>query len=383
MCNKFINGFLILFTAGIFLFNGCKSDDPVSPGPVVTPDAVYTQTNESGGNNIIMFSRSTDGNINLFSSFSTQGLGNGMGLGSQGALAFNDDRTYLFAVNAGSNDISVFAVSSSGLTFKNRTSSGGTTPVSVAVKGDLLYVLNAGGSGNISGFRIGAEGSLTAIAGSTKNLSNNGVGMAPGPAQVSFNPSRTLLVVTEKMSNKIITYTVNTDGTVTGPNIFSSVGITPFGFEFRNDEQIVVSEAFMGGIDSSAVSSYSVTAGGMISVISGPVFTTETAACWIVITGNGAYTYTSNTGSGTITGYSLNASGVLTILNAGGVTADIGAGTGPIDMALSSDSQFLYSLNSGNQTISSLRVNSSGSLTAINLSSITGLPVSAAGLICK
>ena len=361
-------------------FSGC-SDDPLTP-IFGTPDAVYTQTNQSGGNNIRMYSRGSDGNLTQINTYSTNGTGTGAGLGSQGALAFNADGTLLFAVNAGSNDVSVFSVTTTGLTFRSRTASGGTMPISVTVHNDLVYVLNAGGSGNISGFRVDSDGNLTAIGGATANLSNGGVGAAPGPAQVQFNPSGSVIVVTEKMSNRILTYTVNSNGTVSGPNINASVGMTPFGFDFRNDNQIIVSEAFGGGVDSSAVTSYSLS-GVNIGLISGPVFTTETAACWIVITSNRNYTYTSNTGSGTITGYSINAGGILTILNSNGITASTGTGSMPIDMALSSNSEYLYSLNSGNGSISVFRVNGDGSLTTVNTTTISGLPAGTTGLLAK
>lgn len=371
-----ILGFLLLAV----VITGC-SNDPITP-ILGTPDAVYTQTNQTGGNIIRMYFRGSDGNLTQINTYSTNGAGTGAGLGSQGALTFNADGTLLFAVNAGSNDVSVFSVTTAGLIFRSRTASGGTMPISVTVHNDLVYVLNAGGSGNISGFRVNSDGNLTAIAGATANLSNGGVGAAPGPAQVQFNPSGSVIVVTEKMSNRILTYTVNSDGTVSGPNINASVGMTPFGFDFRNDNQLIVSEAFGGATDSSAVTSYSLS-GTTVGLISGPVFTTETAACWIVITSNRNYTYTSNTGSGTITGYSINAGGVLTILTAGGVTASTGTGSMPIDMALSSNSEYLYSLNSGNGSISAFRVNGDGSLTTVNTTTISGLPTGTTGLLAK
>ena len=145
----------------------------------------------------------------------------------------------------------------------------------------------------------------------------------------------------------------------------------------------MVSEAFGGATDSSAVSSYNVGYDGTVSLIDGPVFTTETAACWVVVTKNNKYTYTTNTGSGTITGYSINYMGELTLLDADGVTADLGAGTSPIDMALSTNSQYLYCLNAGTHTISSLRVNGNGSLTPMNLSAVSGLPAGTAGILAK
>ncbi|RPI17393.1 MAG: 3-carboxymuconate cyclase [Ignavibacteriae bacterium] len=383
MSSKLLVPILAVLTAGLIFLSSCKElgiNPGVTSGP---PDAVYTQTNQVAGNYVSWYQRGADGSLTLKNAYTTEGTGTGMELGSQGALSYNDNRSLLVAVNAGSNDVSVFKVTGNGLEFKSRTPSGGFMPISVTVKGNLVYVLNAGSSGNISGFKITDDGTLTAIPNSTRNLSNGGMGDAPGPAQISFNTSGTVIVVTEKMSNKIITYTVNSDGTVNGPNIFPSAGKTPFGFAFRNQNQIIVSEAFEGMTDSSAMSSYTVNQDGSITWISGPVRTTETAACWVVITNSGSYSYTSNTGSGTITGYSLDSRGELTILNSDGITANVGMNTMPIDMALSNDSKYLYSLNSGNHTISVFSVNNNGSLTAVNLNAITGVAVGTTGIVAK
>jgi 6-phosphogluconolactonase (cycloisomerase 2 family) len=375
----------IFFVAGyMLLVPGCKKIEEIITPETESPNAVFIQTNQVSGNSVRMYARTSDGVISFLNSYSTQGNGTGTLLGSQGSMEFNEGRSYMFVVNAGTNDITSFAVNPTGLVFVNRIEAGGIMPVSVTVKGDLLYVLNAGGSGNINAFRIGNNGALSMIASSLRNLSNNGSGASPGPAQIAFNQSGSLLVVTEKITNKIVSYTVNGDGTAAGPNVFPSAGKTPFGFEFRNDNTIIVSEAFNGLPDSSTVSSYSINSSGTISLISGPVRTTETAACWVVITNNGQFTYASNTGSGTITGLGISGNGQLTMLNPDGVTANIGAGTMPIDMALTVNSQFLYCLNSGNHTISTFSVAvNNGALTVVNLSAITGLPSSSVGILAK
>src|SRR4029079_14381215 len=117
---------------------------------------------------------------------------------------------------------------------------------------DLLYVLNAGGSGNITGFNIGRHGTLTPISGSTRPLS----GGATGPAQVQFSPDGDLLVVTEKTTNLIDTYTVDRHGIANGPTTHPSSGATPFGFAFSKRGTLIVSEAIGGTPGLSAVSSY-------------------------------------------------------------------------------------------------------------------------------
>src|SRR2546427_6954958 len=133
-------------------------------GDLTGPGAVYTLTNQVGGNAVAVFARGADGRLTAAGTVSTGGTGTGASLGSQSAVAQSDDGRWLFAVNAGSNDVSVFSVSPAGLALASRTASGGTLPISLTVHGDVLYVLNGGGSGNISGFTLGASGDLTPIA---------------------------------------------------------------------------------------------------------------------------------------------------------------------------------------------------------------------------
>jgi 6-phosphogluconolactonase len=262
-----------------------------------------------------------------------------------------------------------------GLELLDRTASGGTRPVSIAVHRRLVYVLNAGGSGNVSGFVLDRDDNLQPLAGSTRPLSSS----SADAAQVAFSPDGGLLAVTEKATNVIATYTVGANGLVTGPNAQPSAGPTPFGFAFSRRGTLVVSEAFGGGPDASALSSYRAGAGGVLSAISSSVGTTETAACWVVITGNARFAYTSNTGSGTISGYRLSRAGALTLLDADGVTATTMAA--PIDLALTRNDRFLYSLDSGAGAISAFRVKADGSLAA--LAGASGLPAGANGLAAR
>ncbi|MGQ0539643.1 MAG: lactonase family protein [Gemmatimonadaceae bacterium] len=264
----------------------CVSRDATAPTPsqdIVrgsTPDnvvgAVYTLTNSATANVVRAFARASDGTLEFVADYPTGGQGNGAaGLGSQGAVIIAEQR-FLLAVNAGSNQISSFRIGGGGsLTLIETIPSGGTLPVSIASFGGLVYVLNAGGTDNVTGFRLDNSGDLTHIPGSTRPLS--GVGTAA--AQVGFHPSGRLLVVTEKATNKIDVYSVNKDGTLTGPTVHTSNGATPFGFEFSQRGYLVVSEAFGGMPDASATSSYSLDGAGSLNTISASIATFETAAC--------------------------------------------------------------------------------------------------------
>ncbi len=337
--------------------------------------AVFTLSNSAAGNAVIAFGRSADGSLTPAGSFATLGNGTGAGLGSQGAVALSDDGRFLFAVNAASNTITSFTVDGPSLTRVSTVASGGTLPISLTTHGSVLYVLNAGGTENITGFAIGSAGSLTVLAGSTRPLSGTGV----GPAQVGFDPSGRWLVVTEKNTNLIDVYAVAENGYASAPIVNPSAGQTPFGFAFNQQGVLIVSEAFGGAVDASAVSTYTLGGSGALGVVSASVPTTETAACWVAVTNNGKFAYAANTGSASVTGFEVRQAS-LAILNADGKTG--ATGTTPIDAAVTRNSQFLYTLTVGSRAISAFAVRQNdGSLSAV--AGAAGLPVGTVGLAAQ
>jgi 6-phosphogluconolactonase (cycloisomerase 2 family) len=335
--------------------------------------AVYVLTNSATENAVAVFDRSADGSLTPAGTVATGGQGAGSGLGSQGALAMSDDQRWLFAVNAGSDEVSVFRVRDDGLRLTDKVASGGDRPISLTVYDDLLYVLNAGDPGNITGFRLD-DGKLKAISGSTQPLSNSGSGAAPGPAQVQFNPDGDLLVVTEKATNLIDTYAVDEHGRAHSPKTYPSAGTTPFGFAFDKRDHLIVSEAFGGAVGASALSSYDVD-DSKLEVITASAPTHQTAACWVVVTKHGRYVYTTNAGSNAISAYRIGRDGALSLLGDGNAGA---TGQSPIDMGLSRNSRYLYALSGGSHSISIFRIKSDGSLTPQGEAG--GLPAGAVGV---
>ena len=337
--------------------------------------AVYTQTNAASGNSVLIYHRAASGALTSGGSVATGGNGSGAGLGSQGSVTLSADGDWLFVVNAGSNEVSSFAVDDDGgLTLRGKASSGGTLPISVTAHGDVVYVVNAGGAGNIAGLRLQPDGSLVPIAGSSRALSAAGA----GPAEVSFDPSGAWLVVTEKNTNKIDTWRVGADGLASGRVVNASAGITPFGFTFTSRGFLAVTEAFGGAVDASAVSTYTVNSNGTLSVITASAPTTETAACWIVSNNNGKFVYAANAGSASLTGFDVR-DGRLSILDGDGKTGQSGAS--PVDVAITQNSQVLYGLNNGSHTISIFGVSqSNGSLSA---GGAVGVPTGVVGLAAK
>jgi 6-phosphogluconolactonase len=325
------------------------------------------------GNAVMFFGRNGDGSLRAPVSYPTGGTGSGGGLGNQAGIALDAYAMHLYVVNAGSNSISVFDVEQDGLSLVQTIASGGTQPISLAVSDELLYVLNDGGVANISGFRVRRNGRLEPIANSTRSLSAD----APDAAQIGFSRNERRLIVTEKATNNIVTFRLDRRDTPEAPIVTASSGATPFGFYVNEKRgELIVSEAFGGAVDASAVSSYRLRR-GVPQTITASAPTTETAACWIALSGDGKFAYTSNTASNTISGYRLGRDGSLELLDADGVTAR--TGRGPIDLATRDGLDFLYSLDRPGAQVSFYRITSAGALEPLGVAS--GVPTSANGLV--
>jgi 6-phosphogluconolactonase len=327
--------------------------------------AVYVLSNGAAGNSVLVYARSADGSLTPAGSYATGGNGTGAGLGDQGALVLSADGGRLFVVNAASNSVSELQVTGNSLKLRAVVPSNGTTPLSVTVHGDLLYVLN--GSGSISGYRLAGNG-LEPIAGSTRQL---GAGTA-GPAQIEFSPDGSWLAVTEKASSTIDVFPVGADGVAGAPVTTASAGGTPFGFDIDAAGHLLVSEAV------GSASSYSVGADGHAGVISGAVVTHQAAPCWLIATKDGRFAYTANAGAGNISRFAIGSNGSLTLLDAGTAAASFGAGSHPLDLGVSPDGGFLYNLTDGLHQLNGFAIGADGTLTPVG--SLGGLPVGAEGI---
>jgi 6-phosphogluconolactonase len=355
--------------------------------------AVYAMTNAAAGNSILIFVRLADGTLaSPPISVATGGLGLGSTLNSQGSLILSPDARWLLAVNAGSNTVTVFSVSDTGLLLMSKTDSGGTTPTSIAIFGNVVYVLNAGVPGPpnapgtvvpcVAGFLLNTRnGSLDPIPGATQTLAG-----AVVPAEVAFAPDGKNLVVTDIPTNQIFTLSMHKDGVAAAPESHPSNGPNPFGFAFGTPDRLIVSEANgtpAGPTGFSSLSSYDATPNGDLRLITGSSSTENFLACWVVITENQNFVYASDTGSGVITGFELAPSGRLSILNT--ESASTGTGSTPMDLALGGHSHFLFSLNPANGaiagTITGYRIDANGSL--VSTGSVTDIPASAQGLAAR
>jgi DNA-binding beta-propeller fold protein YncE len=345
--------------------------------------AVYAMTNDSNGNNIIMYERAANGSLTQVGAFGTGGLGETTepddALGSQSPLILSADGEWLFAVNAGSNTISSFKVKKKELKLVDVMPSGGDFPVSLTFHGNLLYVLNAGGDGNITGFTVDSDGKLMALAGSTRSLNAGGINppfFLDSPAQIGFSPAGDKLVISVKSAvvgaPKFHVFAIDGNGLPSAQPVASASRV-PFGFVFDAHSNLIVAEPFGDGFPppgtKGAAGSYQIAADGSLVEISTPVGNNQTATCWIAITPDGRFAYTTNNGSASISSYSVAADGSLTLLNS--VAAS--AGSHPVDLAVTPDGGYLYNVNAGNGTVSIYQINTTdGTLTA--LGAVGGLP---------
>ncbi|MGB6386758.1 MAG: beta-propeller fold lactonase family protein [Terriglobales bacterium] len=336
--------------------------------------AVFVMTNAADHNEIIAYKRGADGSLMEGHSFQTGGRGSGGTtdpLASQGSLTLSQDHSLLFAVNAGSGNISVFQVHGASLSLLGKTPCGGSEPVAVAQYGNLVYVVNAGGSSDVVGFALEKDGRLKQIPGAIAYLSTGN----SGPGSLSFSPDGQFLLVTEKVTNNIDVFHVQINGTLGPIKVNASAGPGAFSVLFApNGAALVAETGPAGGDNASAISSYAVAANGTLSPISTSVPTLGAATCWSAITPNGSFVYTSNAGTSTISGFAISGTGALMPL-AGTILGTNPSGSTNLDIAISSEGKFLYSLNSGTGTVSIFAINQDGTLTS--LGDATGLSESA------
>jgi DNA-binding beta-propeller fold protein YncE len=333
-------------------------------------------TNKVHNNSVLVYERGADGSIALTQESLTMGAGTGVTLDplmSQGALSLCANGKVLLAVNPASGDLTSFNVTASGLEFASIVPSGGAFPVSVTCNSrGVVYVLNQLGAANISGFKLLDSGQLQPISLSTRDLAG---GPLAQPAQVSFTPDGTQLLVTEKGTNVIDVFAVRADGRTNGPGIEQSSGRTPFGFAFGPSGSVVVSEVENRLPLKAIVSSYQLAGSGLESV-SPTVRNDQSGACWVTITGTSAWVV--NTGTASISAFQIGADGTLTLVDP--AAAFTGDATSPIDLDATDDGKFLYVLKSSTGEIAAFQVNGT---TLTPLFTQPGLPLSIQGIVAQ
>jgi 6-phosphogluconolactonase (cycloisomerase 2 family) len=329
---------------------------------------VFVQTDNTAGNQVVAYNGGGNGSLTLAGTYDTGGLGGQLSgsvvdhLASQGSLTYDPGSALLYAVNAGSNTVSVFSVHGDQLALRQVVNSGGTFPVSVAVRGSLVYVVNAENGGSVQGY-VNFFGHLFAIPGS-----NRALGLDPTaspqyvntPGQVAFSPDGSQLIVTTKANgNDIDVFGVGRFGFLSpSPVVNSEPGVVPFGISFDAAGHLLIAEA-----GTNALATFALNPSGTVSPID-TVGTGQAATCWVAQAQG--FFYASNAGSGSVSQFSDSPSGTLAL------EGQTGTDPGTVDAAASVDGQYLYVQTGGNGIVDEFHVSSTGSLTEIGSVTVAG-----------
>jgi 6-phosphogluconolactonase (cycloisomerase 2 family) len=339
---------------------------------------VFVQTNEPAGNRIVVYTVAANARLEPAGSYATGGNGayalpgnESDTLASQGSLVYDAKHELLFAVNAGSDTVSTFKVHDDRLELEDVVESGGEFPASIAVHERIVYVLNAGGAGTVQGFRIAGH-KLEPIPQSARTLglaNTDPPFFLTSPGQVGFTPDGEQLIVTTKASGSMIdVFDVEKNGRLSAsPTHNVSATPVPFAFTFTPTGRLAMGEA-----GASTLTTYVVNPDGTVSDPKSQP-DGQAALCWILRVGD--YYYVSNTGSNTLSAYTIAASGQPALVGATGVVAT--TAPGPIDLTSPSGTSFLYA-QTGSGTVEEYQVNANGTLTPIG--AVTGLPPGMEGI---
>jgi 6-phosphogluconolactonase len=370
-------GSMLAATVGLFGAAAAASASTASPVTGYT----YVDGNTATANTIDAFARHADGSVTPLAGapFAAGGAGTSAGLASQGAIQATRDGRYLLAVDAGSNQVSVLRVTAHGVPVLvgHPVPSGGNQPVSIAIsRRGLVYVANSGtGGSNYAGFRLSAGGALSRIGGATYAVPDGS-----GLGDVFFNAPGDHLVGTRTGTSLIDSFVVRPGGRLLAApgSPFTGQGLGQLGAEFSpaRPAQLFVSNAH-NGAGLGTVSAYRDRLLGQLTPVSASPFADQqTAPCWVEISHDGRYLFTVNTGSDTVSSYSISASGSLTLIG----STPIAGGGGDIDARLSPDGRTLSVDGSAAHILSVFAV-SGGHLTEVP-SSPAPLPGSApSGLV--
>ena len=335
-------------------------------GPPGASSAVFVQTDDTAGNHVVAYHRAADGTLTPAGSYATGGRGGILAgsvvdhTASQGSLAYDPAHALLYAVNAGSDTITVFSVSGDRLTRREVLDSGGSFPVSVAVHGDLVYVLNALEGGNVRGFKV-IGSFLAPLPGSRRPL-----GLDPTetpqftstPGQAAFTPDGSQLVVTTKNNgNDIDVFGVGFGGRLSArPVVNPEPGTVPFAISFDQSGHLVIAEA-----GTNALATFALSSRGTVRLLN-EAGTGQAATCWV--TPAGPYLFASNAGSANVSGFISSAGGALTLLGS------TGTDPGTVDAAAAAG--FLYVQTGANGIVDEFAVGTGGSLAKIGSVTVPG-----------
>ena len=323
---------------------------------------VFVQTDATTGNQVVVYHHGEDGHLTRLAAYDTGGLGGVLGgsmvdhLASQGSLTFDRENHLLYAVNAGSDTVSVFAVQGDRLRLRQIIPSGGTFPVSIAAHDDTVYVLNALNGGSIQGYTV-EDGRLHLRHGWNRPLGLDPTAMPQftnTPGQVGFADwGRKLVVTTKANGDNVDVFALDDEGApAPAPVVTNLPNAVPFAFVTDPAGRTL----YLTEAGPNAVASFTVNRDGTLTPRQ-TAATGQQATCWITAVGD--LLYVSNAGSATVSIYRAGAGGSLEPIG----TAATDPGT--VDSAASRDGRFLYVQTGGLGVVDEYTINPDGTLSPI------------------
>src|SRR5471030_681371 len=334
-----------------------------APPPPPLANQFYTMTND-GANAVVHMVRNADGTLAIKDRAATDGAGlNGVKAGttaaapdslvSQHSILVSPDHSTLFAVNAGDNSVSVFAIdqTSGALTLKKANKTLGDTPTSVAFNGGILYVLFQNGPNQLGAYTVQADGTLAQLGLYALPVADM------TPTQVVIAPGGGYVVVSAGMA-----FPLNANGTLGSPVSNTSHIANPFAGAYASPSVYLETDTA-----DMALASYTFNGDGSLSLI-GSVVAGEGAPCWLSITPDGKTAFVGN-GAGTISSFAIAANGALTLINAKAAQEPskiAGVPSVAADSWISADGKFMYVSYLGDDKVVAYSVGANGTLGKLN-----------------
>ncbi len=352
-------------TSAVFAGPASAAPAPAPATPSHHPAAsapVFVQNDATSGNTVFVYDRGADGSLTEAGHYATGGLGAALPdsvvdhLAGQGSLTYDPARQVLYAVNAGSNTVTVFAVRGDQLQRVQVVSAGGQFPLSVTAHGAYVFVLNGQNGGSVEGY-LNLAGRLIPVSHRELGLPTTSPAGTPrfltAPGQVTFSPDGHRILVTTKGNGTVEVFRVGPFAQLGRPVVTAdttgAANNVPFDVSFDRSGAVYVAEA-----GANTVARYRLNRDDSLSLID-RIATGQQATCWIVA-GRQAL-YASNAGSGTLT--TVQGNGALR--NAGTTATDAGV----TDATVTSDGRNLYVQTGANGIVDEFSIGHDGSLASI------------------
>ncbi|HUZ47588.1 MAG TPA: beta-propeller fold lactonase family protein [Terriglobia bacterium] len=313
------------------------------PASLMALNVVYTNNDLTAANTVSAYSVDTNGTMSILATYSTGGKGTAGSLYSADRIIIvktSLNNTFLYASNAGSNDVSGFALdpTTGALTLVSPTpyptgtyNDGYESGISLAATpdGKYLYAGSTGFSGQITIFQIDpSTGALTA---------NPTLMQADGPmTSMKVSPTGGLLVAAIKDYDEIQTFKIGSNGALA--KVGATFGTAPF---TGVDVDCAGTHLYAGAAGPNVqVFSIDPSTGALTYLSSSPPVGTISSNQVVRLSPDDSVLYASNQGSHSVTAFNVDST-------SGALTGGTAVGTGdqyayPGGLAVNADGTFLY-----------------------------------------